>query len=202
MKTLYLIRHAQSQANVGGKVLPDWQIPLTEVGLQQALQLARQWEIVPSALYCSQLLRTQQTAQPLAEKYQLTVQILPELNEFSYLSLEKIQQMTLQQRQDTARQFWQTAQPHEHDAPNCDSFADFSQRVDDFYQQIPRFSHNSVVVTHGIWIARLIWQNLGFTVKDNADMQRFRQFLQALNIANTAIFAVHYQQSTVQIVKV
>ena len=39
MKTLYLIRHAQSTANAGGISLPEREIPLSELGEQQATQL-------------------------------------------------------------------------------------------------------------------------------------------------------------------
>ena len=40
MKTLYLIRHAQSAANAGGTSLPDREIPLSAEGAQQAAELA------------------------------------------------------------------------------------------------------------------------------------------------------------------
>ena len=40
MKTLYLIRHAQSAANAGGIGLPDSEIPLSAEGARQAAELA------------------------------------------------------------------------------------------------------------------------------------------------------------------
>ncbi|WP_314308814.1 phosphoglycerate mutase family protein [Kingella denitrificans] len=39
MKTLYLIRHAQSAANAGGISLPDQEIPLSTEGARQAAEL-------------------------------------------------------------------------------------------------------------------------------------------------------------------
>ena len=36
MKTLYLIRHAQSHANAGGAPLPDCELPLSDIGRRQA----------------------------------------------------------------------------------------------------------------------------------------------------------------------
>lgn len=36
MKTLYLIRHAQSVANAGGISLPEREIPLSALGREQA----------------------------------------------------------------------------------------------------------------------------------------------------------------------
>ena len=39
MKTLYLIRHAQSHANAGGAPLPDCELPLSDIGRRQAAEL-------------------------------------------------------------------------------------------------------------------------------------------------------------------
>ncbi|MCG7656426.1 histidine phosphatase family protein [Wielerella bovis] len=39
MKTIYFIRHAQSLANAGGISLPERDIPLSDLGKQQAAEL-------------------------------------------------------------------------------------------------------------------------------------------------------------------
>ena len=36
MKNFYIIRHGQSLANTGAKSMPEFDIPLTELGNQQA----------------------------------------------------------------------------------------------------------------------------------------------------------------------
>lgn len=190
MKTLYLIRHAQSQANAGGAPLPDHLLPLTAQGEQQAQRLAHAWPHPPAALYCSQLLRTQQTAQPLCARHRMTALPLPELNELSYLSFQRIQSLDTDTRRTLAQQYWQTATPDYRDAPECDSFTEFSQRVERFCQRLTAFPANSLFFTHGIWIARLIWKTQGLHVTCNADMQRFRQFTTALAIPNTAVFTL------------
>ena len=63
MKTLYLIRHAQSAANAGGISLPERKISLSELGKQQAAQLVfRLPENRP--VFASEMRRTRDTAAP------------------------------------------------------------------------------------------------------------------------------------------
>lgn len=199
MRQFYLFRHAQSQANVGGMPLPDREIPLTELGQQQALNRCQQWHIQPSALYCSQFLRTQQTAQPFVQKYQLPLQQLSCLNELSYLDFAMIQSLTTAQRQQLATQYWLTAEPEDKQAAQCDSFLDFSRRIDDFCRQITTFPDNSLFFTHGIWLAQLSWKIFGYEVNNNRDMQRFRQFTHALAIPNTAAFVLTVDHHCLQL---
>jgi 2,3-bisphosphoglycerate-dependent phosphoglycerate mutase len=68
MRTVYIIRHAQSANNA----LPDWErVPdpgLTELGVRQADQLAHHACTLPiHRLYCSPFLRSLQTAMPLGK---------------------------------------------------------------------------------------------------------------------------------------
>ena len=85
MKQLITIQHTQSEHHVNGMVgsWTDW--PLTDLGHQQARRIARR--LLPHlegkewVLYCSDLLRARQTAQPLAEALQVTPILCPELRE-------------------------------------------------------------------------------------------------------------------------
>ena len=91
LHTLYFIRHGESMANVGGPVMPDKQVGLTERGLEQALSLTERLSHVhASAIYTSELRRTQQTAAPLCEQWELLSQILPCLNELCNLEFAHI----------------------------------------------------------------------------------------------------------------
>jgi alpha-ribazole phosphatase/probable phosphoglycerate mutase len=65
MLTIYLLRHGQTQWNAdGGKYLGRTDLPLTEKGLQQAEDAARQLSGIPfTAVYSSPLQRALHTAQ-------------------------------------------------------------------------------------------------------------------------------------------
>lgn len=82
---LILIRHGQTGANVHRQLdtaVPG--APLTELGRQQAAELVTALAGEPiEALYVSNLVRTQQTAEPLAEALGLEPQVLDGLREIS-----------------------------------------------------------------------------------------------------------------------
>ncbi|TNC27405.1 histidine phosphatase family protein [Amycolatopsis alkalitolerans] len=87
---LYLIRHAQSTANVR-KIL-DTALPgppLTDLGHQQAQALARQLSGEPiTAVYASRAVRAQQTATPLAAALMHEVQVIDGVHEVNVGELE------------------------------------------------------------------------------------------------------------------
>lgn len=87
---LYLIRHAQSEANVRNildTALPG--PPLTDLGRQQAQTLAQALAEEPLvAVYASHALRAQQTAAPLADALALDVQSLAGVHEVGVGDLE------------------------------------------------------------------------------------------------------------------
>jgi probable phosphoglycerate mutase len=87
---LYLIRHAQSEANVANildTALPG--PPLTDLGRQQAQTLAQTLAGEPVvAVYASHALRSQQTAVPLAQARALDVRPLEGIHEVVVGDLE------------------------------------------------------------------------------------------------------------------
>lgn len=85
MKTIYLVRHGETLANRQG-ILQGWSNnPLDDTGEKQASALVTRASRVPlSAIYTSDLIRTQQTAAPLAEARGITPVVLPGLREVSF----------------------------------------------------------------------------------------------------------------------
>jgi broad specificity phosphatase PhoE len=87
---LVLARHGQTTANAEGILdtrLPGH--PLTEEGHQQAVELAQRLAGEPVvAVYASRALRAQQTAQPIAARHGLAVQVLAGVHEVAIGDLE------------------------------------------------------------------------------------------------------------------
>ena len=81
--TLTFIRHAESQANAANMINTDVPGPsLTEDGQAQAAQLAHQLSRNNfDGIYASNMVRTQQTAEPLAHALGKQVDVLPGLRE-------------------------------------------------------------------------------------------------------------------------
>lgn len=83
--TLTFVRHAESEANAAGVINTEVPGPgLTPDGQDQAEQTAHQLSRYHyDGIYASTMVRTQQTAAPLAEELGKPVQILPGLREIS-----------------------------------------------------------------------------------------------------------------------
>ena len=76
MKTIYFIRHTQSEANLKGILASRQDYPLTEKGRQEAVVIASEFKGIAQLdrIFCSPLKRAQQTAQPIAEAFGLDVE--------------------------------------------------------------------------------------------------------------------------------
>ena len=187
MKTLYLIRHAQSEANAGGISKPERDIALSPLGREQAQALVAR---LPRSnhVYTSELRRTHETAAPYCRAHGITPQILPPLNEFSCLAFALIRDMDGAARRPLADAYWQRADPLECTGAGADSFAAFNQRLDAFLAHYPQLEDGSLLFGHGIWIGLLTWRLLGFSAETAADMTAFRRFQTSLPMPNTAIW--------------
>ena len=76
MKTIYFVRHAQSEANLRDILASRQDYPLTERGRQEAATIASEFKDIAQLdrIFCSPLIRAQQTAQPIAEAFGLDVE--------------------------------------------------------------------------------------------------------------------------------
>ncbi len=85
MKTIFLVRHGETEANRDG-ILQGWNDnPLDDKGFRQAEALAVRAKHLPlKALYVSDLIRTHQTAAPLAQAKGMTPIVEPAFRELSF----------------------------------------------------------------------------------------------------------------------
>ncbi len=76
MKTIYFIRHAQSEANLKDILASRQDFPLTEKGKADAAKIAAELKTIAQLdrIICSPLIRAQQTAAPIAEAFGLPVE--------------------------------------------------------------------------------------------------------------------------------
>lgn len=197
MKNIYLIRHGQSQANAGMQAQANADIPLTDLGHQQAQQVAdwlrQRTEEHITGIYVSKYLRTQQTAQPLVNQTKLSPIILDALHEFNYLALETVISLTYNARMTLAEQYWQTAAPESISGDGIDasveSFSAFCRRIPRVLAQLRELPDgNHMVYSHGLWMSMLIWQVLSQPTDSGTAMREFRRFQQGLNIKNGEVF--------------
>lgn len=81
---IHYIRHGESRANAAKTMAGDLDEPLSPLGEIQAKALGEHLEL-PSidAIYCSNLQRAKNTAEPVARRLGLEVEVLPLLNEIN-----------------------------------------------------------------------------------------------------------------------
>jgi len=149
---LYFIRHAQSLANIGGTTPDATQIPLTDLGWQQAHALLDRFAQV-DRIIISPYLRTRHTAQPLLDRTGLTPEVWP-IEEFNYLSSVKYANTSVAERKHIVDAYWHNADIEYCDGDDAESFADFYQRTQQMltrcqtlHQQGPE--QTVLVFTHG-----------------------------------------------------
>ena len=189
MRTLFLVRHGQSQSNAGGITTPHHAIPLTAIGYAQARALADCLPQQAAAVLASPYERAQHTAMPYSQKLGLPVQTIDALHELDAIALERIAGMTGVQRGEVAATYWAAADPHLRTGADVETFAEFAQRVQAFrVQTLPQLADGTVLFGHGMWIEMLFWQVLGFVADDRDGMQGFRAFQQGWPMPNGAVY--------------
>lgn len=159
---LWLVRHGETEANVAGLYSGHAPTPLTERGIAQAQSLSGLLRNVPfDNVLCSELERARHTTQLILAEREVTVRVMPELNEMFFGDWE------MRHHRDLAREDaenyavwcndWQNATP-----TNGEGFQAFSQRVERFITQLADYkdSQNLLVVSHqgvlSVLVARLL----------------------------------------------
>jgi 2,3-bisphosphoglycerate-dependent phosphoglycerate mutase len=211
MKTIWLIRHAQSTSNAGAAAQDPASIALSELGQLQAQTLVAQIQAQvallgaePVSIAVSPFGRTLQTAQPSMAAYPNVSVVVGQHQEFTYLSPATCEGLTAQQRSHMAYAYWQAAQPETVHGEKAESFIGLMQRVDQFGASLDLLSDGwHLVIGHGqfFWAYALHrCQPFPLLPKNGVSgsdwMSRFRQLEVAAPIAN--IEHIELRQYTAQ----
>jgi broad specificity phosphatase PhoE len=162
--TLTLVRHAQSAGNASGLIDTSTPGPaVTELGRSQALAVAtalRGKGDTFDAVYASTMIRTQQTAQPLADALHEPIVVLPGLREIEAGVYEGMPEADAANTYFDAPLHWlhgdRTARiPGSLDGNEFD--ARFDQAVQTIYDDTNPANPNAVAYSHGaaimMWVA-------------------------------------------------
>ena len=170
MTEFWLVRHGQTDWNLTGR----WQgqahdAPgLNDVGRAQTLSAREKLNGHSfSAIYSSDLLRSRQTAELLAEPLRLTITLEPRLREMDLgdwegMQSEEIEAHYPQEMADRARDPFHTR------APNGESPSEVAERVLPAINEIARKQSDKsiLVVAHGVSLAAIICHVEGFRMQD------------------------------------
>ena len=190
--SIFLIRHAESEANINGKTLSHASIALSENGYIQAQNLCSTLPKIDHVIV-SEYLRTHQTAAPILEKYDLNFEVDEHLHEFSYLSERKCANTNLNDRKAWVNAYWEKMDCQHRDADDAESFEDLYLRVQAFQEKLKTLAthyaeKNLAVFSHGQFLQLLIMQIQQPRPLTKELMKQFRAGLVQQPIKNTEIF--------------
>ncbi|MDA8137201.1 MAG: histidine phosphatase family protein [Desulfobacteraceae bacterium] len=180
-RAIYLLRHAEPAAAPGGKRYIGWSDPpLSPAGIDQAEKWQPFFSAAElSAVFCSDLRRSRQTAELVAVNCPLQIHALPELRE---IHLGAWEGRTFEEvRREDPQGFEQRGQdPVGFRPPGGESFGDLGQRVVPIFQQIlSDTSGNILIVGHAGVNRVLLCHVLGLPL---AHLFRLEQNYAALNV--------------------
>lgn len=183
MKTIYLVRHGETLANRQG-ILQGWSNnPLDDTGRKQASALVTRAARVPlDALYTSDLIRTRETAAPLAAARGMEAKALLGLREISFGKWDGHHLREIQGKDpDTLRDIF--LKPGQVDLEAEEDLAASQKRGwETFRELVDQMEPEGTIlcVSHGGLIRLLVCQILGFPI-DN---------MWRMSLANTAFVQV------------
>ena len=149
MPQLYLLRHAQSEANLRGVLAgPDNSVNLSDRGRKQSVKVSKHLQNINfQEIYCSPISRCMQTIQPLLG-LKPSIQVIQEvkIQEMNYGQWNGKDLKALSKKRD-----WQSIQsaPSKFTFPDGESFNQLRRRVSSFLSEISDKDGPLLVVSHG-----------------------------------------------------
>ncbi|TCC59396.1 histidine phosphatase family protein [Kribbella pittospori] len=186
--TIVLARHGRTEWHHGNRYTGSTDLPIDEVGIQQA-RLLKEWAegYAPDALWSSPMLRARQTIAPLAEALGLEPTVDARLREVDFGSAEG--KMLSELPPVVAKAF--ELDPVKDHFPGGEDPAEAADRVHEVFHQIGKQHEGGrvLVLAHNTLIRLLVCRVLGLPLSE------YRRLLPALGPA--ALVRFRWQDGTV-----
>ena len=197
--TAWLIRHGESAANAGLPVSDFTQIPLTELGHQQAEIFAARFHELspdpPTLIVRSPYLRARQTAEPFIQRFpEIPVETWP-VYEFTYLDPVVSAGLNERERGPLYARYWQHDDPHYREPNGAESFTDFMNRVRNMFHRLEQLppGNRVAVFCHGYLMQAVRLLLLFPQRSDHSMMSESRILNDTAPIPNTDILELRIQ---------
>lgn len=183
---IFLVRHAESEANVGIAASSSEKISITEKGRLNSFEFADKILTAPDLIVVSKHERTLQTAQPLINKYPESLLETWEIHEFTYLSPASCINTTKEDRKIRVEAYWDKCDPDYVDGPGSESFTKFFKRILGCYHKIEVLGDvDAFIFSHEQVISLVELLNRGDVKEPNVEaMHVFRHKLYSSPILN------------------
>jgi broad specificity phosphatase PhoE len=196
MRTIWLIRHGESESNAGQVTASPVCIPLSERGRREAADIAMRFPRAPDLLVVSGYIRTRLTAEPLLARFPHTEVAERPIHEFTFLAPSRYAGTTIHQRREPVREYWERCAPDFCDGEGAETFDDFMRRIRAFLGQLRLESKPfTAIYAHAYIIKAFIWETLYHGDRSSPEFMRgFRALHQNLRIPNGTILPIHLSQ--------
>jgi len=194
IRTVWLIRHAESISNVNLVTTHPALSGLTLLGEAQSRMLAGAFVERPDEIVVSSYVRAGETAVPTINRFApIPVAEWP-VHEFTYLAPARYAGTTGADRAPYARDYWQRNDPTYKDGGEGESFADLLERVWDFVARLQQYPAPFLAVfSHGMFLRAFFWVMLvNVTEATPETMRGYDRFLQSVWMPNAAICKVKF----------
>ena len=166
MKTIYFMRHAQSEANLKDILASRQDFPLTQKGRQEAAVIASEFKDIAQLdrIFCSPLIRARQTAQAIATAFGLNVETDERITEqdlgvFSGMTYAELDDRPDYMHERSNRWKWIPRGGGE-------SYEMIANRLEQFFQSLESLAGGSILfVTHAVTL-RMVKAILEQTLPD------------------------------------
>lgn len=146
---LYLVRHGQTDWNVQKRAQGHTDRPLDSVGLQQAKMVGKAFLDHPvSRILTSDLLRAKQTAEEVARRVKLPVEVTPNLRERGFGEWEGQNFAEIAIRFGFEADFRGVTR-NEVTPPGGESFVEVWQRLESVVEDVRNRNEDTAIIAHG-----------------------------------------------------
>jgi broad specificity phosphatase PhoE len=169
------IRHGQSTGNAGIPCHDLALLELTDLGWQQAREVAASWTETPDLIVTSPYLRTQQTAAATIQRFpDVPVEVWP-IQEFTYLQPSRWNGTLSSERMPYLERYWSEADPEFCDGEGAESFATLLDRARATLHRLAALPTESLVYvfSHGQFIQAVRSLILDSELTDREKMRKF-----------------------------
>jgi len=198
MPTVFLVRHGESQSNVGLPTDCPECAKLTVRGKEQAKRIAFSLESLTSLdlIVTSSYQRSKETAMPTQDAFPTVSQDEWKVQEFTYLSPVYLGYSNAEQRKPLVEAYWEQLLPFYEDGPGAESFAQFIERVQAFLNLLrdQEYEDKTIAVfSHEQFIKAVLWLiDDGPIEMSSKAMRDFRDCLNHKSLRNGAIVNMRY----------
>lgn len=191
MRTFWLIRHGESEADVGLPIADPAMVALTAHGRDQAAHIADFFEQPPELIVTSPYLRAVQTAEPTLRRFPGVPREDWPVHEFTCV-VARTPWDSPAARRSRVEAYWERYDPSYCDGDGAESFNTLIARVRSTLHRLDQRPERTVAVfTHGQLIRALLWRLIFESMPLHPEaMRRFALFSYAVTVRNGAIVPV------------